>query len=219
MRLTFGDCVFDSGTREISRGADPADLSPKAFRLLEILIGRRPNAVSKDELHQLLWPNTFVADANLPNLVAEVRVALGDDARPPRVIRTVQRFGYAFHAEARSLPASSPPATGLACRLEWGDREISLSEGENVLGRDPEVALWIDLNSVSRRHARIVVDGTTAVLEDLGSRNGTYVAGRRISTPVQLANGDRIKIGGANLVFRSYRDLGTTKSEISSWPR
>jgi DNA-binding winged helix-turn-helix (wHTH) protein len=74
-------------------------VSPKAFALLAALIERRPKALSKDELHKLLWPDAFVSDANLPNLVAQLREILGDDAHEPRVIRTVPRFGYAFRAD------------------------------------------------------------------------------------------------------------------------
>ena len=86
---------------------------PKAFALLAVLIERRPKAVSKQELHKLLWPDTFVSDANLPNLVAELREAFGDDAHEPRLIRTVQRFGYAFSAETSAEPRTAlSPATG-----------------------------------------------------------------------------------------------------------
>src|SRR5512141_1300658 len=105
MRLTIGRCLFDSGSREVSRDGRSVAISPKAFQLLDFLIGRRPNAVSKEQLHELLWPNTFVSDANLSNLVAELRASLGDEARNPRVIRTVPRFGYAFCGEAVPVPA------------------------------------------------------------------------------------------------------------------
>ena len=115
MRLRFGDCDLDPDTREVFRG-DPdvlhsgeANVSPKAFALLEVLIEHRPNAVSKQELHKLLWPDTFVSDANLPNLVAELRETLGDDAQKPRIIRTVQRFGYAFRAESAEEPRVHSP--------------------------------------------------------------------------------------------------------------
>src|SRR5213593_1120287 len=99
MRLRFGDCEFDRDTREVFRGGKPVHVSPKAFALLAVLIERRPKAVSKQELHELLWPDTFVSDANLPNLVAELREILGDDAQESRIIRTVQRFGYSFRVE------------------------------------------------------------------------------------------------------------------------
>ena len=75
---------------------------------------------------------------------------------------------------------------------------------------------WIDLNSVSRRHARILVADGVATIEDLGSRNGTHVNGERIEKPTKLGNGDKIKIGAASLVFRCFRGLGTTQSEVST---
>ena len=112
MQLAFAGCVFDSGTRQVTgRGGGVVPISPKAFQLLEALILARPKAVSKEDLHALLWPKTFVEDANLPNLVAELRAQLGDSSKNPQIIRTVQRFGYAFVAaeeqpahEARETP-------------------------------------------------------------------------------------------------------------------
>ena len=75
--------------------------------------------------------------------------------------------------------------------------------------------MWIDRNSVSRRHARIVLSGGTAILEDLGSKNGTYVAGRRITSPVSLSSGDEIQIGSAGFVFRRARVIATTASKVT----
>ena len=174
MRLRFGDCLLDSGTREVLRGGSAVALSPKAFQLLDLLLLRRPNALSKEELHQSLWPDTFVADGNLANLVNELRTALGDDARLPKIIRTVQRYGYAFQAGVESVPEpGSHEAAGVAYRLIWGDREIALAAGENLIGRDQDAVVWVDDVSVSRHHARILIDDAGARLEDLGSKNGT----------------------------------------------
>jgi DNA-binding winged helix-turn-helix (wHTH) protein len=216
MRLTFGDCVFDSGTREVFRGGKLASVSPKAFRLLEILAERRPNAVSKEELHHLLWPNTFVSDANLPNLVVELRTALGDGARSQRILRTVPRFGYAFAADAAVAPEKGPARsrTPFACRLIWGPREIALDPGENLIGRDRDAVVWIDDESVSRRHARIVVDDSGATLEDLGSKNGTFVGGTKIKGRAGLVDQDAIKIGPASMVFRVFKRTGSTASTV-----
>src|SRR5262249_6113751 len=60
MRVAFGDSIFDSETRELLRAKRPVRLQPKAFQLLEVLLRRRPEALAKDELHRVLWPNTFV---------------------------------------------------------------------------------------------------------------------------------------------------------------
>jgi DNA-binding winged helix-turn-helix (wHTH) protein len=214
MRLRFGDCVFDSDTREVFRAEKPVRVSPKAFALFAALIERRPKAISKDELQRLLWPDTFVSEANLPNLVAELREALGDDAHEPRIIRTVPRFGYAFQAEGRTeTPDRQVP---LACRLIWGDREIALRTGENLLGRDETCVLWIDDALVSRRHARIAIDPSGATLEDLGSRNGTFLGGARIASATRLADGDLISIGPASMFFRVLHHVGSTASAPES---
>lgn len=218
MRLAFGDCVFDSGTREVARSGGTLALSPKAFALLELLIANRPNAVSKEEIHERLWPGTFVSDASVANQVADLRAALGDDAREPRIIRTVHRFGYAFVAGARPASAAAtarPPSTPV-CRLLWDGREIRLSKGENGIGREEDVAVWIDDSSVSRRHARIVVDASGAWLEDLKSKNGTYLNGGKLRAVARLADRDEIRIGPARMVFRVYRRAGSTATASES---
>lgn len=211
MRLDFADCAFDPGTRQVFRGGRLVPISPKAFQLLEVLIEKRPDAVSKEDLHQLLWPDTFVSDANLPNLVAELRTGLGDDARGSRIIRTVQRFGYAFVA-ATKPQGSRGPRKSSVYRLIWGDREIALADGENLFGRDEEAVVWIDDTLVSRRHARIVIDPSGARLEDLGSRNGTFLRGKRIEAPVELADEDLVTIGPASMIFRVLKHTASTAS-------
>jgi DNA-binding winged helix-turn-helix (wHTH) protein len=215
MRLAFGDCVFDPGTHEVFRDGRAWALPPKAFALLDILIARRPNAVSKEEIHERLWRGTFVSDASLAKLVAELRTTLGDDAREPRIIRTVHRFGYAFLAEVKNVGVPPAPRQELSsgrvvCRVLLEGHEIKLREGENVLGREPEAALWIDHSSVSRRHARIVVGNDGATLEDLGSKNGTKLRGKKIGEPEQLADRDVIHVGTVPMMFRLYRRAGTT---------
>jgi DNA-binding winged helix-turn-helix (wHTH) protein len=220
MRLASGDWIFDSDTREVIRRGAALPLSPKAFDLLELLIRRRPKAVSKAEIHEHLWPGTHVSAANLANLVVELRAGLGDDARKPRILRTVSRFGYAF---ALDKVAASGGASGdshpFACRLVWGPREIALDPGENLIGRDRDSVVWIDDGLVSRRHARISVDDAEATVEDLGSKNGTFVRGRRIEKPVRLADRDEIKIGPASMVFRVFKKTGSTASTIEKRER
>jgi len=220
MRVTFNGCVFDSETRQILRDGRAASLSPKAFALLEILIERRPKAVSKEEIRERLWPAIFVSSANLANLVVELRSALGDDARKQKIVATIQRFGYAFRAEAREVAPRTPAASAaFASRLIWGPREIALDPGENLIGRDREAVVWIDDESVSRRHARIVIDDSGAIIEDLGSKNGTFVKGRKINGRVRLDDKVPIRIGPASVIFRIFKRTGSTASTVGDRAR
>ena len=216
MRLQFRDCTLDLETRELLRSGRPIHVEPKALRLLELLVRARPRALSKKELQDELWPETFVSEHNLIRLVFNVRKLIGDEARNPTYIRTVHGFGYAFSGDATELPGRGlRPEPGVEGHLVWGEKEIALVAGENVLGRDPGVGVWIDRNSVSRRHARILLSGATATLEDLGSKNGTLLRGRRIRKAAPLENGDEIQIGSARLVFHLYRAGGTTSSKVT----
>jgi DNA-binding winged helix-turn-helix (wHTH) protein len=210
MRVRFGDCVFDSETRELLRDGRAARISPKAFHLLEELLEKRPRALSKDEIHAALWPKTFVADTTLTSLVKELRAAIGDDAGDPRFIRTVPAFGYAFCGEAREVRRNSG-SEGF-CRLIGADFQVRLEEGDNILGRGPDSVLWVDDERVSRSHARIRVNGETATLEDLRSHNGTFVDDRRVGGPTALHDGDEIRMGKLRLTFRASGRAPSTRS-------
>jgi DNA-binding winged helix-turn-helix (wHTH) protein len=211
LRLRFGQCVYDAKSRELLRGGERQDLSPKAFQLLALLLQARPRAVTKREIYEELWPHTFVSDSSLPRLAAEVRAAIGDHAKAPRLLRTVHRFGYAFFgAVTAEVGLDRAPAT--PCRVEWGDRQIPLLSGENILGRVAEARVSLDLKRVSRHHARIMVEDGRATLEDLGSKNGTFLRGRLVTQPAELADGDEICIGPVLLVFRTSAVGSTTET-------
>jgi len=112
VRFRFGAFTLDLESRQLTSGGQEVHLEPKAFELLSALVLERPKALSKTDLQERLWPGTFVAEANLSNLVAEIRAALGDPARAPKFVRTAHGFGYAFCAEAEPLtdPVDAAPA-------------------------------------------------------------------------------------------------------------
>ena len=212
MRKRFGDYLFDSETRQLWRGRRSVALSPKALNLLELLVTRAPRAVSKEEIQSSLWPGTFVSEANLTNLISEVRAAIGETARRPRCIRTVHRFGYAFDGELteeHSAPVSTQP---VLYRLIFGRRRIALELGENILGRHPDAQVRIDQTSVSRHHARISIRAGKATLEDLDSRNGTFLRGRRLEKPAEIRDGDVIGLGPISMIFRVFSDVDSTEA-------
>jgi DNA-binding winged helix-turn-helix (wHTH) protein len=212
--LVFADCVFDSGARSLTRAGRAVALSPKAFELLLALLEARPRALSRAELHDRLWPGTFVSHYSLPRVVAEARRALGDRRHPARFLRTVHGFGYSFCGEAQAPagPAALPPATGSRFGLVWQSRTLPLVPGETLIGRDPECAIRIDRPLISRRHARIRIAGGVATLEDLGSKNGTSMGGKRVSRPTGLADGAEIVVGSEVLVFRDSGALRSTRT-------
>jgi DNA-binding winged helix-turn-helix (wHTH) protein len=208
VHVCFGEFAFDGEARELAREGRRVELSPKAFLLLEALLAERPRALSRAELNDRLWPGTAMGYTSLAGVVAELRKALDDDRSEPRFLRTVHRFGYAFCGEAAEEPLG--PRASFACSLAWEGREIGLSEGENVIVRDEGCAVRIDAPRVSRRHACIRVRGTEASIEDLGSKNGTFLRGRKLTGPARLEEKDEIGIGGARFFFRAAYGPGST---------
>lgn len=202
MVARFGPFTLDDAARTVHRGASALHLTPKAFDLLALLVRRQPAAISKADIHQHLWPGTFVSDGNVAVLIAEIRSVLGDSARTSRYVRTVQRFGYAFAALAEAPPRRNTPAgEATSCWLAWGRRRATLALGENVVGRDPAADVFVDAVGVSRRHALIVVADGRATLADLSSKNGTFVNGIRVTGPVALTDDADIRLGPVPLRF------------------
>jgi DNA-binding winged helix-turn-helix (wHTH) protein len=194
--IAFGEFVFDPDVRLLVRRRTPVHLTPKAVELLALLVDRRPRPVPKEEIHERIWPGVFVSDASLTALVFDVRAALGESAREPRYIRTVHGFGYAFVPEG----GVALTARG-SCRLIVDGRVIELANGENLVGRSVECAVRLDSTDVSRRHARITVRDDTATVEDLGSTNGTFVSGKRLTGPVKLSAGMTVTFGSTEAIF------------------
>lgn len=213
MGITFGPFTLNLGGRQLLRGEELMHLSPKAFDLLALLIERRPDAVSKRELHAHLWRDTFVSDVNLAVLITEIRSSLDDNPRQPRFIRTVQRFGYAFCGViVESATARNATLASGACWLAWQGERVALKRGENVLGRDPAADVRVDAVGVSRRHAMIVIDHDAVLLHDLGSKNGTYANDLQVDSPVGLVDGAEIRLGPAVLRFHQLASLKSTQT-------
>jgi len=82
--VTFGPFTLDDRARQLSRGAEPIHLSPKALDLLALLVQRRPEAISKSEMLDKLWPETFISEGNLAVLIKEIRDAMSDNAQSRR---------------------------------------------------------------------------------------------------------------------------------------
>jgi DNA-binding winged helix-turn-helix (wHTH) protein len=197
--LRFGSFSFDTGARLLTRSGEPVHLTSKAIDLLSLLSARAPDAVAKQDIHAQLWPDTFVSDVSLTTLIFELRTALGESARKPRFIRTVHGFGYAFQGDDAQNTAVEEETPFI---IIYEGREIGLQRGENLIGRSRDCRVRLDLTRVSRRHARLTIDGDAALIEDCGSRNGTWVGTNRTSGRVRLRDGDQIGIAGIQMLFK-----------------
>jgi DNA-binding winged helix-turn-helix (wHTH) protein len=213
----FGPFELDSARRQVLRDGRDLHLTPKAFDLLELLVAAAPRVIPKRELHASLWPRAVVSDAALAGLVKEVRAVLGGHDRDVPTIRTAHRVGYALATPRDDGP--TPGASGSTRWLAAGERRFALYDGANVVGRDVGATVFLDDVSVSRRHARIVVAGGKAVLEDLASKNGTYVNDRRLDQPAVLRDAERVRFGDVLVTYRQATSAGPTQSVTWEPPR
>lgn len=196
--VRFGDYTFDRSRRQLFRGGTAVHLTPKAFTLVEVLVDAYPAAVSKEGLYESLWPALFVEMGNLYTLIAEIRSACGDDS----VVRTVHRFGYALGQEVMVDSTT-------VGHLIVGDRIIDLRSGENVIGRD-----LLHACEVSRRHACIAITSDGATVADLGSRNGTWINGRRIESPEPLKHGDVLTFGATRATLHFAHEASPVTADL-----
>jgi Tol biopolymer transport system component/DNA-binding winged helix-turn-helix (wHTH) protein len=115
---SFDDVVVDGPGFRVRRGARTLELEPKALEVLLALLDRRGQLVTKAEIQAAVWPDTAVTESALTRVVAQLRKALGDDARDARYIETVPTRGYRFIAPVTTSdapavavvhPVPSPP--------------------------------------------------------------------------------------------------------------
>jgi DNA-binding winged helix-turn-helix (wHTH) protein len=213
MHVLFADCELDTSARQLFRQSRAVHLSPKAFELLKTLVEERPRAISKQELLERVWPGVFVSDASLARAVSEIRDAIGDHSRSDGFLQTVHGFGYRF-ATPGGAAAPEPESARASCWLIGRDIEFRVTDGDHVIGREPGVSIRLDSPKVSRHHARVTASGRAVSIEDLGSKNGTFVRGERIDSPQVLASGDEVQIGPVKLIFRVDEGMGITETEV-----
>ena len=215
MAYQFGPFRYDPVSHCLFREDREVALKPKTRELLMLFLQNPHRLLTRQDIAERIWPDTAVTDDSLRVQVFDLRKAFG--AEGERFIKTVPREGYRWEVDVQSGRASRIAAgADLVCRLVLDGREIDLTEGENILGRERGVAVWIDETAVSRHHARVLVVDGKVTLEDLGSKNGTYLRGERIAKVALLSDGDEIRIGSANMTFRVMLRAGTTETEERS---
>lgn len=224
----FGVFDLDPRTGELRKRGVRVHLQEQPFQVLVMLVDHAGDLVTRDELRQRLWSDAVFVDFGqaLNNAVAKIRLALGDSAESPRFVETLERRGYRFISSVEwvsverqaspAAPASAPDRPAVVARLTMDDRTIALVEGTHVIGRDPAAAVWIDAAVVSRHHARMSVRAGVVTVEDLGSRNGTFVNGVRLAGASPVAHGDEVRIGTIPLVVHLSTGKTPTRTIVDS---
>lgn len=207
--MTFGEFVLDLDRGALSCGETELKLRPKSFAVLRYLVEHHGRLVSKEALLQKIWSHMAVTDGVLTQCLMDIRRALGDESQ--RIIRTIPRRGYRLDMPVTLPESDEKKPSGM---LVIGSRRARLVTGENIVGRDPACDVWINNVTVSRRHARIVAGRLSLVLEDLGSKNGTRVGDRLITERHDLRDGDRLRFGKVDAVFRDTPSAQPTETQL-----
>jgi DNA-binding winged helix-turn-helix (wHTH) protein len=129
VRYRFGDFVLSPARRALASGdGRPVALIPRYFDLLVFLIEQRDRAVTKQEIFERVWVDVVVSDSALTQAIRSIRLALGDDPRESRFVRTVSRRGYQFIF----APVAEEDDAGL-----WPPSQADAGQGD--VGRTPDV--------------------------------------------------------------------------------
>jgi DNA-binding winged helix-turn-helix (wHTH) protein len=213
----LGEWLVEPTLNRLTRGDTTVQLELKLMEVLLFLAERQGEVASKAEIIDAVWQTEFIAENTLTHSIADLRRTLGDDARSPRFIETIPKRGYRIVAPVSGLEPALPvePAASQGLRVVLPDREVYLREGANIVGRSESAEIHVDSSWASRRHARITVAEGRAVIEDLGSKNGTFVQGERLTACTELRPGDEIHIGRRQVVLRFLVDGGTTLTEAT----
>src|SRR6266851_6884143 len=126
----FGQFVLDPGRRTVSRADSPVSLTPKAFDVLLFLVQNPNRLVTKEELLQAVWGDTFVEEGNLKQYISHLRKALGDNPEDARLIVTIARKGYQFTADVTVAEATD---TAKQAAVQISTAESSLADTQAIL--------------------------------------------------------------------------------------
>jgi DNA-binding winged helix-turn-helix (wHTH) protein len=211
-----GRWSVDPAACELRDGDTVIRLRPKVMDLLAAFARNPGEVLPKHCLLDMVWPEVTVGDASLTVAVGELRDALGDNPEKPEFIETIPRRGYRLIAPVSGNEVIELGAEASRFWLAGAGLELMLRQGINLIGRAPDAEIRIESPKISRRHARITVDGDAAVVEDLGSKNGTFVGDTRIETPTPLVHRDQLRLGRlAAILHFVVTDHESTITEFS----
>src|SRR6266852_2827708 len=134
----FGQFALDSRKRTVSRADSAVSLTPKAFDVLLFLVQNPNRLVTKEELLQAVWSDTFVEEGNLTQYISHLRKALGDNSEDTRLIVTIARKGYQFTADVTIAEAAD---TAMQTAVHVSTVERSIADLQPTRGRTVDVAV------------------------------------------------------------------------------
>lgn len=159
----FGDFTLDLGRASLTRGAEEVRLRPRSFEALRYMVENPGRLLSKEELIQALWPDTFVTDDSLVKCLRDVRLALDDASN--HYIKTVPRKGYLFDVD---------PGVGVRSLAVLPLKPLGVDEADRDLGLGVADTLITKLSGLGG----IVVRPTSAVQKYVSPDQDTLAAGR-----------------------------------------
>ena len=148
-QFAFGAFRFDVRTGQLWRDGSEVKLTPRAAAVLQMLIERAPEVVTKQELFDDVWGGATVGDDALTSCIHELRVAIGDDARYPRTIETRHRRGYRFMMPASPIDRAPPTL------------QVSAREPSQFVGlRRREIRWNLGLRAIQQVFILVIVEFT-----------------------------------------------------------
>jgi DNA-binding winged helix-turn-helix (wHTH) protein len=202
----IGDVAVRPAEGSLHRQGDVVHLEPRVMDVLVFLARRAGRVLPHHEILDAVWPDRYVSRSVLTRAIAVLRRELGDDAGAPRYVETIPKRGYRLvspvvweHDPDEDL-CRQVVGTGARYVLVVDRREVPLCDGSHVIGRGVEATIRITSSKASRRHARLMVTDNGLTIEDLGSKNGTVVAGRPVEGILHLRDGDQIIIGSTTVL-------------------
>ncbi len=238
-RLLVDGWLVDVPGHRMTREGVARRLEPKAMQVLECLVERPGEVVTRRELLDRIWVGVIVGDDAVSAAVIKLRRAFGDDARAPRVIQTVPKSGYRLLAPVERVAApaaidetrdemsahrapSIRPATVLRCVLEMragGDEPLEPERWREAfraaLVRVAEIMRRNGGHAVLESAAVVGVFGAPAAQEHHATRAVTAAMAIRAAFTAAV-HGDGTPAGDASTPFRIAARLGLASGEVAS---
>ena len=193
----FADRALDPDKRELWIGGAVRETEPKVFDLIAYLLEHRDRVISKIELQEALWPDTFVTEASLSRTIMKARRVLEDDAHEPQIIRTVPRKGFRFIADVRE------PAGSVFLVEKISDVHFVRSDEVHIAWRtigDGQRDILVSLGFVSHLDLRYRI-------RPVADFDGQLAYGRRLITFDKRGVGLSDRVGQAPTIDDTVQDM------------